>query len=184
MKRRQYKLAAAASLALCVAVCALWARSYFRWDRGFICGAVANDAQRVLDFWSERGRVTVTLTRTERFSPGTGPREGANLYSDSLENAWTPEAWFGFRLDREVTYRTFDYTTKVPPRDTRWTLVVPHWFLAALTAVMPLGWIWRWRAARRKAIERRCLKCGYDLRATPGRCPECGTIQAAQPAHQ
>lgn len=57
------------------------------------------------------------------------------------------------------------------------------WLAIAVTGILPLIWVAsvaRSRLAEVKARERLgkgiCPNCGYDLRATPNRCPECGTI--------
>jgi hypothetical protein len=59
------------------------------------------------------------------------------------------------------------------------TIVIPYWMLVAISLPMPIlrarRAAWR-RIARRRGL---CVFCGYDIRATPGRCPECGRQQNA-----
>jgi hypothetical protein len=62
---------------------------------------------------------------------------------------------------------------------------VPHWMALTLLGALPLA---RATAAftralrrRRRAARRCCPDCGYDLRATPGKCPECGTMPPCPP---
>jgi hypothetical protein len=62
-------------------------------------------------------------------------------------------------------------------RDKRVSLLsvgAPVWFLVVLTAVAPVQKLLRTLTIRRRTRQGQCPACGYDLRATPDRCPECG----------
>jgi hypothetical protein len=80
-----------------------------------------------------------------------------------------------------------------PPTDGDWSLAVvddpftrqkylrirfPHWFAAAVSGagVWPwLGWVvFRHRRDRRRNRAGLCPQCGYDIRANPAKCSECG----------
>jgi len=59
---------------------------------------------------------------------------------------------------------------------------IPYW-----SVVLPLGLFcgYRWmkhRAQRRSDPRIICRSCGYDLRASRDRCPECGTLIPSDPA--
>lgn len=59
--------------------------------------------------------------------------------------------------------------------------IIPNWFLVLACAILPTRWAalrrGRWRREA-LAASGRCPGCGYDLRATPERCPECGLYAA------
>jgi hypothetical protein len=97
--------------------------------------------------------------------------------AESLSDVNAGEGRWGFlRKNGESsrkTYRLNDSYYRVNLRFSSVTL--PFWFLTLIFSLPPAHALWRWRRSRRKPIGR-CPACGYDLRATPDRCPECGSI--------
>jgi hypothetical protein len=142
--------------------------------------------------WQWRGR-----TRT--FKIGAGVLQ-LDLYGGGIEPYWwgpnppprqlvgppplmwrsvSGGSWGGFAW-RE--FHVVDMLMSIgPPPGVTFTLTrwqAPFWCLGVLeTGLLALWWLWLGsvRRAHRWAREGRCLRCGYDLRASPERCPECGT---------
>ncbi len=53
---------------------------------------------------------------------------------------------------------------------------VPLWLILLVTAPLSICWIVNARGLRQPGRSGFCAHCGYDLRATPDRCPECGNV--------
>ncbi len=59
-------------------------------------------------------------------------------------------------------------------------LFIPHWWFLIVLGILPIQWLRRRRTSA--GWPGRCVQCGYDLRATPDRCPECGAVPNAKEA--
>ena len=180
MNRRLVTLAAAVSLLLCVATVALWVRSYSRSDCIVYVGPSGHRGVQ----WAW-GALIIGM------DDGGSPRRQLEFISwgpPSAEMRVGSGRWsrLGFG------YESVDAPPNVPPAVDAWMsandqpvarvrvrrLAVPMWCVAALFSVLP---IWKLVAIRsRRNRVGVCPSCGYDLRATPDRCPECGAAPAVK----
>jgi hypothetical protein len=75
----------------------------------------------------------------------------------------------------------------VQPRQYEYRLTVAAWLPILLSTVLPALWYAFYHRRQRIKAQRikngLCVTCGYDLRASGNRCPECGvTVDSAMSA--
>jgi hypothetical protein len=192
MLRVLLTLASILSLLLSLAICTLWLRSFTLSDQLF---------WNVRDgrFWSFSAPGTFVLGRW-RASPRDQPLptepHALRYRRDSI--GWAGNHFLFMNgepgdIDTSHEFAGFAWYEKRNPNGRLyWQFVIPFWFLATVTALIPLIWITlhlrRRLNTRRRKSQGLCPHCGYDLRvqlamnersdsngrASPTRCPECG----------
>jgi hypothetical protein len=91
-------------------------------------------------------------------------------------------AFGGFAITTQRHFPSTGTQTFIPQYVARHVAVVlPSWFLTILFGALPAATVYRWARTRRRHGEGHCEVCGYDLRATADRCPECGTPLTRSP---
>jgi hypothetical protein len=121
--------------------------------------------------------------RYERAGPSlyvqlTARRAGAFVLGHEIENDWPGWIAQGNGLSWQGLWLTWN--PQLPWRNYR-GIAIPWWMLTVATlpaAAVPMVGRVRRHVRRRHGL---CISCGYDLRATPGRCPECGTVPHQTP---
>jgi hypothetical protein len=143
---------------LCVVTVVLWALSYLQ-----TFDVMRINRQRAIGLANPRGSIALYVTATP------GGNDGWRHYRSPLLGMWEtfgpPDGRLPGIADVWISYGHA-------------YLAVRAWPLVVLWSIMPALWLMasrrRIRAARRN--HGLCLTCGYDLRATPERCPECGAV--------
>jgi hypothetical protein len=180
VRRRLFTLAALLSLVLCVAVAVLWVRSY--WSGYYVSRPDGPATPYYARLWMlTTGRV---LYLGEHIGPEIcfpPPAASGSMAASGMMAGRSHAALFA--MIAEATFREadgrkllgFDYRSTPGSR----RVVGPLWPLALALSILPVLWLRRrlWHTFPAG----HCASCGYDLRETPQRCPECGPEAVGSP---
>jgi hypothetical protein len=177
------KAATVLSLVLYIAVMVLWFRSYSTADT--FAHASKGSPARAISLKSEHGGISLMLSIYNfRASKGEWAWQTAepNDYP-RLPQALADAASGDDRIWGKGKFQCYRMTLKLgAARVGLHALVMPHWAWIIACLLLPCVRAVALLRSRSRAGSGRCLACGYDLRATPERCPECGTIPTAPAA--
>jgi hypothetical protein len=192
MTRRLFTILRVLSLVLLVATVAAWVRSY--WVGDYIrvhapIGSGGSVGHRITHFWSAGGQVKVE--RVDVTMPATPANEDFAIFGAFSSRAWDvtePEPRDFFYPPQGPTdvlagLRVATHDRQVGSATVRgWGVIVPLWLPVLLLTLPTVATV---RSRRRRKANARaglCPQCGYDLRATPARCPECGMVPVVKGA--
>ena len=193
MRHRLFNIGAATSLLLCLATVVLILRAQSTTD---VIIATTSPGRAVM-IWSAYGEVGIGTAEgwpVEQRVAWLSPRLVA--YADPGSNlAWCcgvrypPLHWPTCGWGKLEFYRgpvhTLLISEQQQKQNSSWfgpisgaVIAIPSMPLAYVSALVPFAWIARLSTKRVRTFDRRrrglCLSCGYDLRASHVRCPECG----------
>jgi hypothetical protein len=181
MKRKLFTLAAAVSAALCAGVCVLWLRSYFARESATLRTWSVMDAAGSVD--SSRGAIILVHSRGLRLPLGDDRFFMSAYVPAGRRFTWQHSRAVRFNFGRISTlpqrlglHCWSHHVISSGGKGEYWYsgLALPAWLTAATAAIVPAWWLRRTFQGRPR--RRLCRTCGYDLRATPERCPECGAV--------
>jgi hypothetical protein len=165
MARLVYDALTLLSLLLCIAATALWVRSHFIADQLSKTGSAGYE---LID--SDHGVIAYVVAH-----------ESSPLDPPSPWRRHSVHGTFGGGFDTNLGSSISNWTVHtVSVRAHSWW--ISHWMVVIATAAAPLLRLPRVcnRTRARRHQKGLCLACGYDLRASPSICPECGAAVTAQ----
>lgn len=189
-----FTMIAGLSFVICVTTAAIWMRSYrtadsvalLHWSYG-----PRSDTEHVWSMTSARGGMRIQY-QSDVCVKGTSETMRPQPWHTAHPSPMYP--FFGERSSApgakqpcfmvQIGFDVASTRSGDPPEIIR-GVIAPHWFWVISSAVVPMICAGRYCARRGRRHREKmglCLGCGYDLRASKDRCPECGTPMPAQEA--
>lgn len=175
---------ASVSLLLGLATAIIWIRSYFTADHfsQYTTIDVGNRSERPI-VQAQIGKGGIGFNRIfwsapSKSFPGTVNSEPLNHFKQTPhypDFGYRPSKspLWGFKVDRIQGALTNGSTVSI------FAFVVPLWSLLLVFLLLAFPeLLYRYRLWKRRRNPILCTHCGYDLRASPDRCPECGQAKS------